>query len=445
MPSSIIDSAGVSPSVELRGGGRPRLQGHEPLPLRATKQHGLPLVRRRPCTALCVGPRRLIHPHPLTHAVPFTALGPRAPVAACADHPARAAASSARSRHALRGDAPAVAAMLRDGVPAGALSPKGDTPLHWAAVGGHVTLMGALPAARADRAVECAWEETGTAWRPLHWAARGGQAPALRVLLGAGVVARDAARRPRRVPTRRPMRQCPSVSALGPSSRLATVAAAPAAAAAVAPRVPPPLRVARTRAGRRPLRAARGAWGAPRDHNGGGWGRAPAVWRHTASRGRQPVQPVRVDARVAGAAQGGAMAPGGGGGGRRRPHGDGGRRARRRSKAWAPSRPPSARHPPTSPLLASAADGSSSRRRRRRPRLLGGAPRSPLCPPPPPPRPPTASAAERPTGGASVGSPNAPARRCGCCRRGCGGRHRRRHVPPPAGTGRQQRRRWWWR
>ena len=51
---------------------------------------------------------------------------------------------------ARRGDAPAVAKMLRGGAPAGMASDKGDTALHWAAIGGHVAVMEALLAAGAN-------------------------------------------------------------------------------------------------------------------------------------------------------------------------------------------------------------------------------------------------------------------------------------------------------
>ena len=94
---------------------------------------------------------------------------------------------------ARKGNAPAVAALLRGGVSAGAASDKGDTALHWAAIGGHVAVMEDLIAAGAGWAVECHWNKFRTATRPLHWAARGGQVPAIQVLLvaGANVHAQD--------------------------------------------------------------------------------------------------------------------------------------------------------------------------------------------------------------------------------------------------------------
>ncbi|OSX68553.1 hypothetical protein BU14_2589s0001, partial [Porphyra umbilicalis] len=85
-----------------------------------------------------------------------------------------------------QGDTLAVAALLRGGVPAGAASDKGDSALHWAAVGGHVAVMEELLAAGADWAVNCRWDRFTIGWQPLHWAARGGRAPAIQVLLAAG-------------------------------------------------------------------------------------------------------------------------------------------------------------------------------------------------------------------------------------------------------------------
>ena len=87
---------------------------------------------------------------------------------------------------ARRGDATAVAALLKSGAEAAGISDKGYTPLHWAATGGHVAVMKALLTAGADVAAEGSWYGFCGFGPPLHWATRGGSADAVKTLLAVG-------------------------------------------------------------------------------------------------------------------------------------------------------------------------------------------------------------------------------------------------------------------
>ena len=87
---------------------------------------------------------------------------------------------------ARRGDATAVESWLKSGAEAGGISEKGDTPLHWAAIGGHVAVIRALLTAGADIAAEGPWHQNYDFGQPLHWATRGGSTDAVKELLAVG-------------------------------------------------------------------------------------------------------------------------------------------------------------------------------------------------------------------------------------------------------------------
>ena len=91
-------------------------------------------------------------------------------------------------RAAIGGHVDAITALLEAGADPKARTEGGSTPLHWAAIGGHADAITALLEAGADLEAR---SEGGTT--PLHWVAWDGSADAITALLEAGA---DPMRKP---------------------------------------------------------------------------------------------------------------------------------------------------------------------------------------------------------------------------------------------------------